>query len=278
MLENVGESTVWRHEALPDGVTVIRNPELEAMLFTRNTVGAEFGAQCRRAMEQFLRHVSDELPTDAAELAILSKGLCYQVLRSYESALGGTLGLNLVGTRRAKVSSDDALIETSYVRLDSPSDTLLIGDTVASGATVIAALSAYKSHHPLRRVYLFSFAGTTVGALRLLDWSVSHNIDLRIIYGLASFGLADNGFDLSFLNESTICSDEYRDWANRQFDGRPASAVGWDFGSQWIAVEKYRRLCWLEATKWGLVGHPAFALATEPRDLRGLEAELSALD
>lgn len=220
MLENVGGSTLWHHDALPDGLTVVRNVELEAMLFSRNTVGADFGEQCRRAMEQFLQHVSDELPSDCAELVILSKGLCYQVLRSYEATLGGTIGLNLIGTRRAKVTSDDALIETSYVRLDSPNDTLLIGDTVASGATVIAALSAYMANHRLRRVYLFSFAGSTVGARRILDWAASQNVDLRIMYGLASFGLADNGFDLSFLDESTICPDEYRDRANRQFDGR----------------------------------------------------------
>jgi hypothetical protein len=149
------------------------------------------------------------------------------------------------------VSSDDAAIDVSYQRFDAPSETLLIGcDTIASGATLVASLTAYLESHSLRRLYLMSLAGSVVGARRVAAFCHEAGVEPAMLFGLAAFGLGTNGFDLSFLHPDTLTADRYRQRASEQFGGKPVSAVGWDFGSQVMSPGKYRQLCWLEAQKW----------------------------
>lgn len=257
---------------------IVQNSALERLLFDRNIVGLPFQQICLEASRLFISHIEGELTTldDVAELIILSKGLVYQLGQAVADRLGRALPSNLIATRRVAVESGDATVEVSYSRLEADSSTLLVGDTVASGATVVRALAAYREEHRLQRLYLLSFAGTYVGARRIADYCRKHDIRLSILFGLAAFGLATNGFDLSFLHPETITDEKYRERARVQFDGKPASAVGWDFGSQVMAPQKYRQLCWMEAEKWGLHDHPAFELELEPTRLELLAGEASA--
>lgn len=279
MILDLDDSRLYRAAGMVQGVYIAENAELESLLFDRNIVGEEFGRRCLASTASFLNHFADELQThDYSELVILSKGVCYQVLRAYEELYHRSIGVNFVATQRKKVTSDDALIDVSYLRVDAPSSNLIVADTVASGASVVAAVNAYSQLHDVSRLLILSYAGATKGAERIVEFCRSRDIEVTIVFGLASFGLADNGFDLSFLHPETVTATRYVERAARQFDSRPVSAVGWDFGSQWIAVEKYRNLCWLEATKWDMVGHPAFALAAEPATMDRVQAELSALE
>jgi hypothetical protein len=90
------------------------------------------------------------------------------------------------------------------------------------------------------------------------------------------FGLGQNGFDLSFLHPDTVAREAYKERAQTQFDGRPVSAVGWDFGSQAISPGKYRQLCWIEAEMWGLQGAACLEVAQRPQDLSELGHERAA--
>ena len=163
-----------------------------------------------------------------------------------------------------KVTPDDASVEISYTSFDGGGSTLLIGDTIASGATIIAALENYARYRTLRQVFIFSYAGSRRGAERISQHCSKIGIDATILLGLAAFGLGNNGFDLSFLHPDTDCIPEYKERAAKQFAGRAVSAVGWDFGSQATAPDKYRALCWIEAERWGLHGHDSLALACRP--------------
>jgi hypothetical protein len=154
--------------------------------------------------------------------------------------------------------------------------TLIIGDIVASGATIIAALDAYTRKHRLERVYILSYAGTGVGARRVASFCAEKSVESTFLYGLAVFGLGENGFDLSFLHPETVARGIYKERAREQFAGRAASAVGWDFGSQAMAPQKYRQLCWVEAEIWGLHDMPCFEIAEEPRNWGDLAHERAA--
>src|SRR5262249_618234 len=157
-----------------------------------------------------------------------------------------------------------------------PTSVLVIGDTIASGATIISAINTYADAAPLRKVYILSYAGTAVGAQRIVAHCEAKGIEVCILLGLAVFGLGDNGFDLSFLHPDTMASEVYRDRARDQFDSKAVSAVGWDFGSQFLAPTKYQYLCWVEAERWGLLGHPSFAVAVHPPSMDLLANEKAA--
>jgi hypothetical protein len=253
-----------------DGVQrafIVRNAPLERLLLNRNVLGLEFQRTCDAGARAFVRHFADELTAageDVAELVILTKGLCYGLRAAVATMLDRNLEANFAATRRVAVDGQDARVEVLYRDFDAARSRLIIGDTIASGATVCAALSAYLERQPLRSVHLFTFAGSGVGARRIGTFCREHGIDLTIAFGLAVFGLGDNGFDLSFLHPDTITADAYVQRATEQFNGKPVSAVGWDFGSQVHAVEKYRQLCWIEAQYWGIHDATTFAVARRP--------------
>jgi hypothetical protein len=281
MILSVADSvaTNYAEHDLPQ-LYVVENQDLESLLFNRNCVGLPFKRNCLRVSEAFVRHISDELAdagTEPAELVILSKGLAYQLGDAFANVLDRSLPANFIATQRSTVSSEDAAIDVSYQRFDAPSETLLIGDTIASGATLVASLTAYLEAHSLRSVYLMSYAGSVVGARRIAAFCRDVSVQLTMLFGLAAFGLGTNGFDLSFLHPDTLTASRYQQLADEQFAGKPVSAVGWDFGSQVMSPAKYRQLCWLEAEKWGLHGHPSLALEIEPSDLNALAAESAAL-
>ncbi|MFG1874954.1 hypothetical protein ACGFIV_08975 [Sphaerisporangium sp. NPDC049003] len=256
---------------------VVRNSALERMLFDRNLVGTDFRRACLESSRQFVRHLADEYhPDDTAELMILSKGLVYQLGDAVAQQCGHNLPLNLVATSRVAVSAESARVEVSYAQIEAPAQTLLIGDTVASGATVVAAVGRYLESHTLKRLYVLSYAGTMGGAERIAAFCAKRGIRSTFLYGLAAFGLGLNGFDLSFLHPETVTRQAYVDRAARQFSGRPVSAVGWDFGSQVVSPRKYRRLCWVEAEVWGLHGSDCLAVAERPESWAELAHERAA--
>ncbi|MDH6554711.1 hypothetical protein [Streptomyces sp. SAI-041] len=268
--EVVGENDSFR-------LFLVHNTPLERLMFDRNLIGVEFRRACLEASSLFIGHMVDECdPEDSAELLILSKGIVYQLAEAVAVQTGKNLPINLIATSRVSVSADHVEIEVPYARFEAPSSTLIVGDTVASGATIITALHRFRQQHFLHRLYVVSYAGSLVGARKIADYCQEHDVEVTFLFGLAAFGLAENGFDLSFLHPATITRDEYRRRAAEQFDGKPVSAVGWDFGSQTMAPRKYRELCWIEAEMWKLQGLPSFKSAERPSDLTALQHEAAA--
>lgn len=250
-----------------EGLRVVHAPELEALLFNRNLIGWEFRSRCLDASRVLLRAALEDNALeseDLAELILLSKGLVYDLARAYGLETQKNLPTNLIATTRAEVSDEGATILTPYARLDAGGSHLLIGDTVATGSSIAAALDYYRQVHDLTRLTVLSFAGTQAGAQRISRYAQSNGLDVDIFYALAEFAVGDNGFDLSFLHEETVCEDRYREMAVEQFGARTVSAVGWDFGSQALAPQKYRELTWVEAELADAHGESSMGVELEP--------------
>ncbi|GAA3826825.1 hypothetical protein GCM10022226_54550 [Sphaerisporangium flaviroseum] len=279
MILDVEDSTAELVEAGPadSRLYVVRNSALERMLFDRNLVGVEFRRACLESSRHFIGHLKDEYhPDETAELMILSKGLVYQLGDAVVRQSGHNLPLNLIATSRVAVSAESARVEVSYAKIEAPAETLLVGDTVASGATIVAAVGRYLEKHPLKRLYVLSYAGALGGAEKIAAFCAGRGIRSTFLYGLAAFGLGRNGFDLSFLHPETVTSRVYVERAAKQFSGKPVSAVGWDFGSQVVSPHKYKRLCWVEAEVWGLHDSDCLAVAEKPESWAELAHERAA--
>ena len=258
-------------------VYLVSNKPLEELLFNRNVLGNEFRRLTYESSRLMLRHVVDELSSAAySELVVLSKGLVYQLAQAAAVEGIADLPCNLIATSRVAVTAKTAEVAVSYSRFDAGGERLIIGDTIASGSTMIAVLSSYLKKRPLREVIILSYAGTWIGVAAITQFCRDNGVACKHLLGLAAFGLGANGFDLSFLHPETICDAAYVARAAEQFAGKPVSAVGWDFGSQAMAPQKYRELVWLEAEVFGLHGHPSLACAVKPGDLENLRQEKAA--
>src|SRR6185312_5634047 len=207
---------------------IVSNAALERVLFDRNLLGIEFTRACQQASEAFLRHFEPEISLrmdGIAELLILSKGIYYWMHNAFDAVFSRNLETNLIATKRISVSGASARIEVPYCDFSTRASTLIIADTIASGATIIAALEHYLTFCNVKTLLLFSIAGSARGGKAINDFCFQKNIELVLAYGLAAFGLGENGFDLSFLHPDTIClNSEYLQRAYKMFDGKPVSA------------------------------------------------------
>jgi len=256
---------------------IVENSELERLLFNRQLTGVEFREACLRSTRLLLRHATDLLAAhDWSELIVLSKGMIYGVGHAAAVEQRINLPTNVVATARLSVESSSASVAVPYARFDGGGSSLVIGDTIASGATITAAIDLYHAIHPVERLLVLSFAGSAVGAKRIEEYCLERQIDLHLLFGLAAFGLGSNGFDLSFLHPSTICDERYRELAERVFEGRQVSSVGWDFGTQCMAPAKYCALSWLEAQVLDMESSAVFSHAVRPEDWHVVAREASA--
>jgi hypothetical protein len=265
-----------------DGVEkayIMRNPHLEKLLFNRNVIGLDFTKNCELASQDFLMHFESEISPlfdNVSELVILSKGLYYWMHNAYQASFSRNLEANFVVTSRVEVHAESASVQVNYSNFDVPVSNLIIGDTIASGETICATLREYQKARRIDNVFIFSIVGSRVGGQAIAKFCKANNIEATIVYGLAAFGLATNGFDLSFLHPDTITFPEYIELANKIFHGKPVSSAGWDFGTQAQAIKKYRMLCWIEARYWGLEDTDVFLETEPPYEIRLVEKERSA--
>lgn len=265
-----------------DGVAnlfICENASLERLLFNRKSLGLDFVRECREASVLFLRHAKPLLPagsSDISELMILTKGYYYFLHNAYEIAFGRNLPINFLATNRTSVSEDGVSVKVHFTNFDAATETLLIGDTVASGETICAALQAYLETHSLRRAIILSYAGTIVGAQRISSFCRARNIEPVFLFGLAAFGMAQNGFDIAFLHNQTIASPKYLERARTAYLDRGISVAGWDFGAQAQAPKKYQALARIEAHYWNLPNSEIFPPAQGPIDSSLIVKERSA--
>jgi len=258
---------------------ICENEPLERLLFNRHRVGLEFVRVCREASVYFLQHLKSSLVDECdniSELMILTKGHYYWLHHAYERVFDRNLPINFIATNRTDVSDTGVSVSVHFANFDAATDTLLIGDTIASGETICTALTAYIENHTLRRVIVLSYAGTVVGAQRISAFCRSRNIETVFLFGLAAFGLAQNGFDLSFLHNQTVTSSKYVQRAHQLFAGRGISVAGWDFGSQAQAPKKYHALARIEANYWDLLTSAIFPSSAGPVDASLVQKERAA--
>lgn len=260
---------------------IIKNISLENILFNRNLIGLQFTENCELATYNYFRHFLpeiDSLEDNFAELIILTKGIYYWGHNAFAKAFNKNLQANFIYTSRDQVSEEGVKVVVRASNFDAPVKHLFIGDTIASGETICVALNEYLKYHDLEHVYIFSIVGSKIGGQKIYIFCKRKKIKLTIGYGLAAFGLAPNGFDLSFLHPDTITSEEYIEKAIVVYKGKPVSSAGWDFGTQAQATKKYKMLCWTEEKYWKLENSGVFKETKQPTDLRLIEKEYAAFN
>lgn len=208
-------------------------------------------------------------PQAVTILQILNGGRYYALEKSYEREfLGGQDGgavkiVSLQAKRYQEMNTGAWNVRIWNQQGDIPdSGLLLIGDTVATGATLAGVISslmdtAEKNQSRLPKIVVFTIAGAKEALERLkpVDARLRErfNEELHIIYANAQLKLNGNGTDLEFVKDIHSAQPEFVNEFHPQaiemlhrvegfvaFAPRMKCAI-WDWGDRFREIEKHMK-------------------------------------
>ena len=237
---------------LPARTYILESRPVERLLFGRELVGQEFAHECLLASIDFCRLLAAPLDTDdVAELLILNGGRYYGLASAYSQVFGRPLPVNEVKATRRRGPDGTWAADISYRRYAHRSGTLLIGDTVATGVSAQMAMEDFFAYHLPREVVFFTICGGIPGGRVIAQTCTRHGVGLTLVFGVAAFGLAENGTDLPFLHPDTVTDPRYLARAEAVYGGKPVCAIG-DWGERGADPATYLAT-WAETKRaWGL--------------------------
>lgn len=161
-------------------------------------VGKELEDKAFEASKEFLRGRNFDNPI---ELVILEGGKYYHISDAFESLNGFRPKYMAMDSKRRFEGNWDAVIKNMDLSQLESDQTILIGDTIATGISLHQVLNtlveyAGRQEIDLGPVHIFTIAGSrdSLERLRMLP------LDLIVHFANAEYGLATNGTDLLFEN------------------------------------------------------------------------------
>ena len=242
---------------------ILESPALESFLFDRTVVGIPLLNAAREATVHWLAALRDNRllasTEDVAGLTILTGGLYYGLQPAWQTVFGSLLPENFIGVKRHLDERNQWFADYHYVSFEAPCQTVLVGDTVASGVSVsqgIRAFAEWAIPRGLKQVHFFSACGSRVGGQRIRETCARLGLKCTFTHGLAAFGMAEKGWqlpdtDLPWLHPDTITQPHYRQRAEAAFQGKPVCAIG-DWGMRCKNPKAYLHEWQEEAAYWQL--------------------------
>ncbi|MCD6522687.1 MAG: hypothetical protein J7K68_02975 [Candidatus Diapherotrites archaeon] len=174
------------------------------------------------------------------ELVILEGGKYYHIADAYEFVYGYRPLHAHIDSKRTFSGVWSARISNLALNNISDNQTILIGDTIATGIslrTVIETVMRYADGKgiSLGPIHVFTIAGSKDCIERLSDLDV----DLTIFYANAAYALADNGTDLLFegARYNPLAKEKIKQKLG-EFDSKMKCAV-WDWGDRFRNPQKH---------------------------------------
>ena len=242
---------------------ILESPALESFLFDRTVVGAPLLNAAREATVHWLAALRDAKLLDSAEdvagLTILTGGLYYGLQPAWQTVFGSLLPENFIGVKRHLDQHKHWFADYQYMSFEAPCRTVLVGDTVASGASVcqgIRVFAEWAVPRGLQQVHFFSACGSRIGGQRIRAACAELGLRCTFTHGLAAFGMAEQGWqlpdtDLPWLHPDTVTQPHYHQRAEAAFQGKPVCAIG-DWGMRCKNPKAYLHEWEEEAKYWGI--------------------------
>ena len=232
-------ASVYRvnHPELPKNSHIVCIPPAQKIIYNPVVCGKELQKLSLDCSKLFLHTAWTMMPLlrklsarQLSEIVVLRGSLGYQFDAAFEQLFKRYLPRCFVGARRFRISGGEFGADIFYTNFDSlPNDGVLFtGDTIATGASLSRTLAVTRSElrerdYDVRRLLVFSIAGSFRGCTRLLEWEERFrewwpNFRIHLYAAEALFGLADNGTDLLFRREGeAILPDETIKRVNRVY-------------------------------------------------------------
>jgi uracil phosphoribosyltransferase len=239
---------------LPTNTYILSSAASREILYNPHIAGKELQTAMERLSPLFMEAATEKAlkgtrVESIAEFVLLAGGLYYYMARGFRTLHGYALPQCFLGIKRQRVEGKEGEFRavSTYENFESlPNDaTVIIGDTVATGATIIRAIkdleaAAAEKSGSIKKLVICSLACSTEGARRLRKLeermvAADPNFRLYLLVAEQLFHLMPDGTDLRFFKEDVIVPEETRKYTMErygEFLGKEMKCAVFDWGTR----------------------------------------------
>jgi len=259
---------------LPSHTYIISNLDSRRIHFDPTITDFDLYKQTVKCNEIFLRFAhrlglfGGFRANRVCELILISGGFYYHLNRSFYHVFGHSLPAGFIGVKRLLGKHPRGVISYDNLEAIPGNNITLIGDTIATGATLIDSINYYLAKmSTVKKIIIFTIAGALPGAKRLAKMENifrQRAVELRLFFSDGIFGLAEDQTDMFYFHPDSILAPEAKKAASEKLGealgGR--MCVIWDWGRRNKDpighLEEVIRVC-------ERLGEPAAAIARKAR-------------
>ncbi len=238
-----------KDKTIPKNTYIITSEKIKKVLYNPHLAGKKLQDAMEEVSTIFIKAISDKglkevKPSSVVEYVLLAGGLYYNINYGFKKVYDRALPQCFLGIKRQRIEGTDGKFTavTTYENFESLQNdtTVIVGDTIASGATIIRAIqnledALEEKDYSLKNLIIISLACSTKGARKLkkIEKKIKGNLYLFVAEQL--FHVMPNGTDLRFLKEETIIPDETRQYTLKtygEFLGQEMKCAVFDWGTR----------------------------------------------
>ncbi len=251
-----GQFTLYsaKRNDLPDNTYVISSAVSREILYNPHIAGKKLQDLMDKMSVIFINAarqtaLKDTKLGNSCELVYLSGGLYYSLNYGMKSICGEVLPQCFLGIKRSRIEGSEGKFNAyaTYENFESlPNNaTVLIGDTIATGATLQKGLqhlfdALEEKKYTLDKLIIFTLAGSTTGAVLLKETekklrSYFPNAKLYFFACEELFHLMPDGTDLRFIHETSLAPEETNMYTREvygEFLGKEMKCAVFDWGTR----------------------------------------------
>lgn len=238
----------------PSSTYVVCAEESRAILYNPHIAGKELQERMEKLSKIYVK-VANEAAlkgtqrANIVEFVLLSGGLYYSLARGFREVNGFALPQCFLGIKRQRVEGSDGHFTavSTYENFESlpQNATVLIGDTIATGATLMRAVAdleraVEEKDGKIDKMVVFSLACSADAAHKLKKMEEkmrekNRNFKLILVVSEQLFHLMPDGTDLRFLAESAEMPEETKKYTLEkygEFLGKEMKCAVFDWGTR----------------------------------------------
>lgn len=258
MIELIEKNKVYRlykvkRRDLPTNTYIVCSRPTRSVLYNPHIAGKKLQDRMEKVSRIFVdvmsRMIGADEKSDLVEFVLLSGGLYYRIADTFRKWQGYALPQCFLGIKRQRIEGTEGAFTavSTYENFEAlpKNATVLIGDTIATGATMIRALhdlerAARESGGRINKIIVCSLACSTEGARKLKEMEgdfkkKNKNFELHLIVAEQLFHLMPDGTDLRFLWPDSVMPEETRAYTLKEYGetlGREMKCAVFDWGTR----------------------------------------------
>jgi hypothetical protein len=257
LVKSLGRKKLYRIKRpdLPSHTYIIVNPSSQKIHFDPTITDFELYNLATECNETFLRFAQwlglfkGAKAKNVCELILVSGGFYYHLNQAFYNVFGYALPAGFIGVRRILKPKPHAVISYDNLEAIPENNITIIGDTIATGATLIDSIYYYlartrfaaasaKRASKVKKILIFTIAGALPGAQVLADLEKDiknqYGVELYVFFSDGIFGLAKNQTDMHYFQPDSVLVPESKKAAEKSLGNFLGSklCVIWDWGQR----------------------------------------------